>query len=186
METIENKEQAPIIIAPAMGADAEGISEASYETWLATYPNEEAGISREDIEEQMKNRRSPEEIEKTRSKILENNPNARMWVARENEKVVGFASLKKEPEFNQLKSIYILPSHQGKGIGQKLWAEILNDVGDDHKKMVVHVATYNTQAIEFYKKLGFRETGKQFSDERFRMKSGAVIPETELVIEKNG
>ena len=47
------------------------------------------------------------------------------------------------------------------------------------------MATYNQKAIDFYKKLGFEETGKNFSQERFRMKSGSIIPETELCIERN-
>lgn len=48
--------------------------------------------------------------------------------------------------------------------------------------IIVHVAIYNTKAIEFYKKVGFIETEKEFSDERFKAQSGVTIPEIELVI----
>ena len=66
-----------------------------------------------------------------------------------------------------------------------MWQQVLAEVEDNKNKIIVQVATYNTKAIEFYKKLGFKETGKNFSDERFRMKSGSIIPETELVIERS-
>jgi hypothetical protein len=46
----------------------------------------------------------------------------------------------------------------------------------------VEVATYNSNAIAFYKKLGFIETGRRFTNEKTRMKSGSIIPEMEMVI----
>lgn len=184
MEIKTTQEQEPIMAGPAVPSDAEGISRVVHDTWLATYPNEEAGITKEDIEEQMKNRQSPEEVEKTRARILANDPNKRIFVAKEKDSVVGFSTLNKEDQFNQLKAIYILPEFQGRGVGKKLWSEILKATDGDGKKIIVHVATYNKNAIEFYKRLGFKETGKEFSDERFRMKSGNVIPETELVFDR--
>lgn len=54
------------------------------------------------------------------------------------------------------------------------------------KGITVEVATYNTNAIEFYKRLGFEDTGKRFSNERLKMKSSAVLPEMEMVIKANG
>lgn len=52
---------------------------------------------------------------------------------------------------------------------------------DPAKNIIVQVATYNTNAIAFYERFGFVDTGKRWSDERFRMKSGAVIPELEML-----
>ena len=62
-----------------------------------------------------------------------------------------------------------------------LWASAQKHFDAD-KDTIVQVVTYNANAIGFYKKLGFQETGKKIMDERFRMKSGAITPETELVI----
>ena len=36
--------------------------------------------------------------------------------------------------------------------------------------------------IEFYEKLGFEDTGKRWTDEKFTMASGATFPEMELRI----
>ena len=173
-----------IVVTLATPSDAEGINRGAHDAWLVTYPNKEAGITKEDVEDKVKDRLSPEEIEKKRLKLTEGNTNNKTFVAREGEQVVGFCTIYKDPEYNQLKAIYISPSLQGRGIGQKLWQQVLAEIRDNKNKIIVQVATYNTQAIEFYKKLGFKETGKNFSDERFRMKSGSIIPETELVIER--
>ena len=51
--------------------------------------------------------------------------------------------------------------------------------------MIVHVASYNERAINFYKKLGFQSTGKIFLDERFKLRNGAIIPELEMIIAGN-
>ena len=54
---------------------------------------------------------------------------------------------------------------------------------DKSKDIIVQVAIYNKQAISFYKKLGFIDTGKRFSDEKYKMPiSGAVIPEIEMIL----
>ena len=184
MKDVENKEKPIISVSQATPEDAEGIAHVVATTWLSTYPNEEHRITEEDIKERVKSRQSPEEIKKTRQRIIEGKPNQKTFVARQGENVIGFCGVIKEPEFNQLKAIYILPEYQGQGAGQKLWAQVMDFFSDNKNKIIVQVATYNQQAIDFYKKLGFKETGKNFSDERFRMKSGSIIPETELVIER--
>ena len=182
---IENKDKEPIVTCPAIPADAEGIAHVVETTWLSTYPNEEYKITEEDINEILKNRKSPEEIEKTRQNIIEEKPDQKIFVAKQGEDIIGFCNAIKKPDFNQLKAIYVLPEYQGQCIGQKLWDQVFTFFNDNNNKIIVHVATYNQKAIDFYKKLGFEETGKNFSQERFRMKSGSIIPETELCIERN-
>ena len=49
------------------------------------------------------------------------------------------------------------------------------------KDTYVDVAEYNQRAIDFYTKLGFVDTGRRHQEERFRMKSGAIITEMEMV-----
>jgi ribosomal protein S18 acetylase RimI-like enzyme len=87
----------------------------------------------------------------------------------------------KYPDKNNLQAIYVLPGHQGKGIGSNLWAEALKFF-DSTKDTTVEVVEYNSNAIDFYKRLGFEETGKKLANERLRMKSGSILPEIELVI----
>lgn len=44
-------EQSRVTITTAKPEDARGIVEVLYKTWLDTYPNEEAGITVDDIED---------------------------------------------------------------------------------------------------------------------------------------
>lgn len=180
MEGISGKERKPAIeISSATPDDSEGISEVMYEAWLATYPNEEAGITVDDIEDSYKDRRSPERMQKSRAR-LENMPeNERRFVAKIDGRVVGVTRVIKNEDFNKLQTLYVLPELQGQGVGTSLW-EAARSFFDPKKDVFLEVATYNEKAIAFYKNLGFEDTGKRLSDERFRMKSGNIVPEMEM------
>jgi ribosomal protein S18 acetylase RimI-like enzyme len=173
-----------ITISEALPSDAEGIFNVQTTTWTETYPNKECGITEQDIRDKINERSPQEEIERIRKNILENKPHKKTFVARQDGIVIGFCSIIQGPDFNQLKTIYILPEHQSKGTGKRLWAMALEYIKDNNNNVIVLVATYNQKAIAFYKRLGFKETGKQLFDERFRMKSGSIIPETELILER--
>lgn len=168
-----------IIIADAIPDDAKSIINVLYKTWLETYPNKKAGITKEDIENRFQN--IPERIEKLKERIQNTPENHRRVVAKDGDTAVGLALLIKNENNNQLAMIYILPDYQGKGIGSRLWNEV-RKFCDPQKETIVHVATYNKNAISFYEKLGFMDTGKRWSDEKWKMKSGATIPEMEMVI----
>jgi len=63
-----------------------------------------------------------------------------------------------------------------------MWERVKEFFGNE-KDAIVEVATYNDQAINFYKKLGFVDTGKRFSQENHKMPiSGAYIPEMRMII----
>jgi RimJ/RimL family protein N-acetyltransferase len=53
---------------------------------------------------------------------------------------------------------------------------------DASADIYVEVVDFNEQAINFYRKLGFVPTGRTIRDERFRMKSGAIFTEIEMVL----
>jgi ribosomal protein S18 acetylase RimI-like enzyme len=152
------------------------------ETWLATYPNAEAGITKEDIAFMFKDAFTDETLWQRREALAKAPERGRfLLIAKDGEKVTGLCGAAILGGFNKLGLIYVLPWYQGKGIGKKLWDAIVPFL-DKEKSTIVQVATYNTQAIEFYKKLGFADTGKRISDEKWRMKSGAVIPEMEMCL----
>ena len=162
--------------------DVREIQEVFYKTWLATYPNEEVGITVADIEEKYKNRFSKAALEKRRNNISDKSENSLFLVAKDSGAVVGVCRLKKEENYNELEAIYVLPSYQGKGIGKMLWDRAVEFLGDK-KDVIVHVVTYNEKAINFYKKIGFVDSGKRFTDEKFKMPiSGSYLPEMEMVI----
>ena len=161
--------------------DARQIKEVSYQSWLATYPNEEAGITLDDIQDRLSDALSDEKIAKKIEQIAQASVDERYLVVKEDGRVVGFCHAKKYPDKNQLHAIYVLPGYEGRGIGTKLWAEV-KKFFDADKETLVEVAAYNANAINFYRKMGFKGTGKVFKDERLKMKSGAIIPQTEMVI----
>lgn len=170
-----------IKILEAIEDDVLGMQVVYHRAWLTTYPNEEAGITVEDIEDYFKDAYSESTIEKSKDALRNLNRNTtQLLVAKDDEKIVGVCRLVKFEDKNQLKTIYVLPEYQGKGIGTLLWQEILK-FSDPEKDIFVEVATYNAQAIGFYSKLGFQDTGRRFTEERFRFKGGATIPEMEMV-----
>ena len=171
-----------ITIEKPIKEDARGVQDVFYKTWLATYPNNEAGILKEDIEERFKNRFSVESI-KNREKFFTNIPENELFlVAKDGINVVGVCVVVKRKEFNQLQAIYVLPEYQRKGIGMMFWNKA-KEFFDKSKDIIVQLATYNTQAEFFYKKLGFVDTGKRFLDEKHRMSvSGVCVPEMEMII----
>lgn len=173
-----------IIVRPEEITDLIQVRDLLYTTWLATYPNTDAGITEEDIHEFYKPRLTEEWHKKVAARFHEAHPNEHSFVAEIDGKIVGFMRIVLHPDKNQLQAIYVLPEYQRMGIGKLLWNKALS-IFDGAKETIVQVATYNANAIHAYKKLGFTDTGKRFSDERFKMKSGNLIPEMEMSIPPN-
>ncbi len=168
-------------VSVATPLDAQGIKEVSSKSWLATYSNEAAGITLEDIQERLKDVLSEEKIAKKAEQIAQAPETERYFITKEDNKVVGYCHVVRYPDKNQLHAIYVLPEYAGKGIGTMLWKQPKNFF-DDNKKTVVEVATYNINAINFYRKLGFKDTDRIFNDEKLRMKSGGIISQMEMVM----
>lgn len=168
------------IVRPAPG-DARGIATVLYKTWLAAYPNAELGITKGDIVESYRNVFSDEQIKKSEERLRNISPQEKRVVAKDGHMVVGMATLVRNAGHNQLQTIYVLPEYQGKGVGMLLW-EAVCDSEDLTKDTIVHVADYNLQAIKFYEKIGFVDTGKRWTDEKWKMRSGAHIPEMEMIL----
>ena len=161
--------------------DVRDIQELYYRTWLATYPNEKAGISRADIEDHFKNAFSPETIAKRTERIVRPPEGETSLVARDQGKVIGLIRSTVFADHNQINVFYVLPEYQGKGIGHALWDEIEKSL-DSEKETRVHVFEYNERAIDFYRKRGFKDTGERFTrPERFTFKSGAIMPESSMI-----
>ena len=60
-----------ITITKAQVDDIQELQMILYRTWLVTYPNKEAGIAVEDIEERFKKRLTEEGIEKRKQNFLD-------------------------------------------------------------------------------------------------------------------
>jgi len=170
-----------IEITQAKPEDAPGAQQVFYQTWLSTYPNEEFGVTVEDVKDRFQDRITENGVAKMAKKIAEPRLNTLFLVAKDGEKIIGVCRALKNEEKNQLTAIYVLPDYQGKGVGQTLWQEV-KKFFNPNKKITVEVVTYNQKAISFYQKLGFVDSSRRFVDEHFKMKSGAVLPEMEMVI----
>ena len=167
-----------INIRKAVPTDAEGINRVLYTTWLSTYVSATHGISADDIEDQFKDKFSQESILKSRERLQNLPNNVYVFVAADEEKIVGVCRLILKEEENFLQTLYVLPGYQGQGIGTQMW-NVLLGVLDPRTETKLAVATYNQKAISFYEKLGFTDTGKR-TDNPHKMKSGSSIPEMEM------
>ena len=168
-----------ITIAHATPDDVIGIQDVAYHGWLATYPNAEHGITVDDIEDRFKDRHTEEKVAQRREQMANPPDGETTLIAQEGRKIVGFCRAIKHPDRNQIYAIYVLPEYHGRGLGSAMWQKAQQYL-DSNKHSIVEVATYNTKAIKFYARLGFTDTGKRMSHPKFKMKSGAVIPEMEM------
>lgn len=158
--------------------DATGIRDVQRDTWIATYPNEEYGITREDVE--AKDWDSAQRINRWKKAIEEAGEEQQVWVAREGSQVIAFCVASRGQEKNQLKALYVLPSKQGKGIGSKLMKQSLAYFNPEHDS-IVEAAKYNKNAINFYKSFGFEgEVDITNPDSVADLPSGKVIPEIRM------
>jgi diamine N-acetyltransferase len=174
---MEQKEHFDVRIAVA--SDARQIAHVQHVAWVATYPNEEHGITVADIE--WKDFEGPERIARWERRLNECGPSFYAWVATNADgQIVGFCSAEKPDDSAAIRTMYVLPAYQGKGIGNQLIAKALAWLGDD-VSVSVGVASYNTKAIAFYEKSGFRNTGEVSPPFAGRLPSGKVIPEIKFV-----
>ena len=178
----KREELEKIIIKKAKSEDIGGIRIVWYETWLDTYPSKELGITREDIEERFSDYFTEESLERGGQDIRNIPENHIFLVAKIDEEVIGFCRIVSSDEENRLRALYVLPDMQKKGVGKKLWNEVLKTL-DKTKPTYVNLADYNVGARIFYEKSGFKDTGKRTTNPKLRMKSGAIIPEMEMMLD---
>jgi ribosomal protein S18 acetylase RimI-like enzyme len=155
--------------------DAEAIVRMAYET-----PNAEAGITREDIEYLYKDAFTEEKLNLSKNRIIHPPAGESFFIAKDDERVVGTCRVWLYKNNNELQAIYVSPLYQRQGIGKMLWEKAL-EIIDSAKDTVVYVVAYNEKAINFYKKLGFLDTGKRRVEERRKMKSGNNMEEIEMI-----
>jgi len=126
------------------------------QSWLDTYVNDEAGVTREWVEARNADQMSDEK----RARRLERlgNPNSAGWVALDRDgNVIGMATPHVDSEGRQhVGSLYTDKSWHGKGVGGALMQKII-DWSDPKKPIELGVVAYNERAKAFYRKWGFEE-----------------------------
>ena len=172
----------PIKITAATPRLARAIDDVFVRTWLGAYPNREAGISERDVSEHFAKRKS--RLERRRLRLGSLPENEGVFVAKERNRVPGMCVVKKDGEKNELQAIYVLPEHQGKGIGKLLWQRAV-EFFDSELPVVLQVARYNESAISFYERLGFSvHAGKFHTKDSHALKNGKEIPVVTMVLER--
>ncbi len=179
MKTSETKEE--VTITKPAPDDILGIRTVWHQTWLNTYPNEGLGITVEDIEDRFEDYFTPESLEEGREDLKNIPPHLVFLIAKQGNDIVGFCRVFSQDTKNQIQAIYVLPRVQGKGIGTRLWEETKKSL-DLQKPTCVNLADYNEGAQAFYEKMGFRDTGKRWSNPKLTLASGVSIPEMEMVL----
>jgi ribosomal protein S18 acetylase RimI-like enzyme len=171
-----------ITIRQSTPADVFAIRKVQRITWMDTYPNKEAGILKRDIKSKFANDSTPQgKAEIARKKKRYQNPSSQIWVAETENNIIGFAAAIKEKTNNRIGAVYVLPQFQHQGIGHQLITKALAWLGKA-KPIYVNSASYNQKALNFYRKYGFRKTGRQgYLDSAAKLPTGKQIPETELV-----
>lgn len=182
--TTQELDNQAVIVEPATTNDAEGVFNVQRLTWLATYPNIEAGITEEDIHMRVEGEHGkliPQKIELWRNGIKATGNERATFVVRDNGIVVGFVAPGIRDGQRRIGAIYVLPEAQGKGVGGKLLRRAIEWHGRD-EDIFLHVASYNQNAINFYKNNGFTETGRDIVDDVAQLSGDKEIPEIEMVL----
>ena len=126
------------------------------QSWLDTYVNDEAGVTRQWIEARNKSQLGPE---KTAARIKRlNNPNGAAWVARDQAgNVIGATTpYRDEAGVQHVGSLYVDKAWLGKGVGGALMQKVIA-WADPDIPLELGVVSYNDRAKAFYRKWGFEE-----------------------------
>jgi ribosomal protein S18 acetylase RimI-like enzyme len=170
-----------IQIRSAVPDDEPNIRQVQRLTWLDTYPNEAAGITRADIQAMFDE--STPEIQRRREvlrNVINTGPQRHFWVAENGTDIVGMCHARKDEEIRHIQALYVLPQYQGQGIGKRLMQAALEWLGTD-QPVTLNVAAYNSNAIAFYKLLGFVPNENPGHSSVPALPSGAVIPHIEMI-----
>ncbi len=175
-------------IEPATPSDAEAICQIRDDAWLQTYPNEELGITEENIRLNAQGKDGvfvPRRVAWLKGKLAEMDETWTAYVAKIDGVVRGFVIASTDDNGRKfLNSIYIEPGYQAKGLGSQLMQKALEFLGND-ADIYLEVTSYNDNAIRFYERLGFIKTGNPVEEEADRPSYMTSVPQIEMVLPSN-
>ena len=161
-------------VEPAQPGDSAEIADVQRAGWVATYPDPAVGLSKEEIASI--DFATPEKLAMWEESIEQQDDRKRIWVVRDNGKLIGYTVAEKRPDGHELCAIYVLPAYHGQGVGKILMNEASAWLGNE-SNISVWVFSHNTSAIQFYQKCGFAASGKTAS----LKVNGKDIPDLEMV-----
>jgi len=167
-----------LLINRATPDDALEIQQATNEASMGMYRL--CGWSENEIGSRFTEEKTQEGAKKLSDSIKDFTENDIFLVARKGERIIGYIYAEKQKERIILEAMYILPEFQGKGVSQALWEETLKYIPQE-TPIYLNVLALNSKAINFYKKIGFVETGRRSRDDRFKASDGSILEEIEMV-----
>ena len=139
-----------------------------------------------DIE--IQNHFNPERIKdgakKLESAILSFTGSSILFIARKENRIIGCCFAEKLEDKNRIEAVYVDPEYQGIGIGKRLYDKAFDEL-DYNKDTYLEVFSLNFKAINFYKDIGFIETGKKFFETNYSNSKGHALEITEMVLKSN-
>lgn len=169
-------------IEDAKPEDVETMIEIKRVRWFEIYPNEKHDITAKDLS--IIDWYNPENLAKRKKELKEVKNDTHTFVIKNNEsKIVGYCKVSKTSDYGEINAIYTLPGFEGKGLGKKLIQKAFEWLGPS-LDIKLKVVAYNTNAIGFYKKFGFKETGNKVSYEGTQLPSGKELPRIEMVLKR--
>lgn len=138
--------------------DTVAIRHVQAASWLATYPNDEYGVSEEWVKAYTDSWLTPEKLEESKGYIERaiSNPSGYYRVAEVDGEIIGFIhGSTNEDDTKELEAIYTRPDMFGKGLGPQLITLFIEWAGDSQSSL--EAAVYNERALRFYRKYGFKE-----------------------------
>lgn len=179
MEGLKNTQEGGFHIEDAKPEDVEAMRTMVRDAWLQIYPNEEHGITLEDLQ----GIDWFTEMDRRRQEITEST-DKHTWVLRDDKgTVVGFCKATKISEIGEIDAMYVSSELQGKGLSKVLMQRAFDWIGPN-LDIRLEVVKYNLRAISFYKKMGFKETTNGVKSRQTQLPSGRQIPRIEMMRKK--
>ncbi|MGW6198957.1 N-acetyltransferase family protein [Kribbella sp. NPDC055110] len=136
-----------IAVRRAARGDVDAIRQIGLTTWPVAYGGL---VSDEFITDGLAQWWSTEAVERGISKGI-------TLVAVDGDALVGMTGLGREADFWVMWKLYVVPDHQGKGVGKALLDAAIAALPDGTPELLLDVLVANEQAIGFYRSQGFAE-----------------------------
>lgn len=163
----------PVTVRDMVSEDAEQAQLVWYASWVDTYVRPDLGVTRKWGDERWHQRLTPDGIRAFAESLTSTSTEhrRRYLVAEKSGRIVGIeAPFDEQDRGQRVGAIYVAPDHLGTGVGAALMAAVL-DAFDSGELVWLQVAAYNSRAIRFYERWGFRRV--EGSDQVYR----DVMPE---------